>query len=87
MKIHFENWKYPIFDGSQLSCVTWYHKILSAYLLGCKSLLISTWKPVNFHNRHHINMYYLKGESDQILIWMLLAVGHEEIAGPDIILA
>ena len=57
MKICFENWKCPNFDGSQLSCVTWYHKILSACSLGCKSVLIFTWNPLNFHNRHHITLH------------------------------
>ena len=42
-----------IFDGSQLSFVSWYHKTLSVCLSGCKKLLISTWKPTNFHNCHH----------------------------------
>ena len=42
-----------IFDGSQLSFVTFYRKIISVCLSGSKKLLISTWKPTNFHNHHH----------------------------------
>ena len=43
-----------IFDGSQLSCVTFHYKILSVCSFGYKNLLNSSWQPANFHNRHHI---------------------------------
>ena len=47
----------PNFNGSQLSCVTFYYKILSVCSLVCKNLLNSTWQPANFHNRHHTSAY------------------------------
>ena len=47
----------PIFDDSQLSCVTFHYKILSVCSFGCKNLLNSTRQPANFHNRHHTNKY------------------------------
>ena len=46
----------PIFDDSQLSCVTFHYKILSVCSLGCKNLLNFIWQPANFHNRHHTNV-------------------------------
>ena len=48
MKKCLENWKYPIFDGSQLSCVTWYHRILSVWWFECKNELIFTWHSMTF---------------------------------------
>ena len=63
-----------IFDGSQLSFVTWYHKILSVCLLGCKKLLISTWKPTNFHNRHHTTVLQDKSKNGTFVNDKLLGI-------------
>ena len=53
----------PIFDDSQLSCVTFHYKILSVCSLDWKNLLNFIWKPANFHNRHHTNTGYVYKDS------------------------
>ena len=43
----------PIFDSSDLSCLTRYQKIFSlGGPLGCKNLISSTWLTMKLHNCH-----------------------------------
>ena len=56
-KIDSEPWKFPIFEGSHLSCLTRYHKILWGCLFGCKNLLNSTWNILKFHNRCYASQW------------------------------
>ena len=53
LKIDFKNWKYPIFDCPQSSCITWYQKILWRSSFGCKNLLNFMCHTMKFHNCHH----------------------------------
>ena len=50
-KIDSEPWKFPSFEGSHISCVTRYHKILGGCSFGCKNILNFTWNTMKFHNR------------------------------------
>ena len=69
----------PIFDDSQLSCVTFHYKILSVCSLGCKNLLNFIWKQTNFHNSHHTtnyvsimpSMFYKECLKISDLVWMI----------------
>ena len=56
MKIHFENWKCPLFDGSASasSCLTRYQQILSVCSFRWKNVLNATCHHMILHNRHRI---------------------------------
>ena len=68
----------PIFDGSQLSCVTFHYKILSVCSFGCKNLLNSNRQSANFHNRHHTNVHLLRGVCCKITKSHCLILGHSQ---------
>ena len=88
MKIHFENWKCPIFDGSASSCLTRCQQILSVCSFGCKNELNSTCHPMNFHNRHHTNVgdlasslsiFGLGNDPSKIIIKLNSGYGYEVV--------
>ena len=49
-KIDFENWNFPIFVSSDLTCLRRYQKILRVVLLGCKNLINYTWLSMKFYD-------------------------------------
>ena len=76
LKIVFKNWKYPIFDFPQSSCLTRYQKILRGSSFGCKNLLYFICHNLNFHNCHHTTMYVLGTRHILLLCdpWQILAI-------------